>query len=58
MAKKVDRRKFNGGVGNSGRKKLTEGEKKQTLSFYVKGKHIKTAREKIQPIIDRLNAKN
>ena len=58
MRKKVDRRKFNGGIGNTGRKKLAPDQRKQTLSFYIKAKYADKAREKIQPIIDKLNAKN
>jgi hypothetical protein len=56
--KKEDKRVNNGGKREStGRKPIPEQEKKKTLSFYVKSKHIETARKLIQPIVDKLNKK-
>lgn len=55
---KIDKRKFNGGARpNPGPKPKAADEKKEYVYFYVKHKHVKTAKEKIQPIIDDLNSK-
>lgn len=42
---------------NSGRKELPDEEKKKSVIFYVKQKHISEAKRKIQPIVDELNKK-
>lgn len=56
--KKVDKRLNNGGKRKkTGRKPIDQSEKKKTLSFYVKNKHIEIARKLIQPIVDKLNKK-
>lgn len=55
---KDDKRKNNGGARpGSGPKPKPEGERKVTLSFQVKQKHVATTRPKIQIIIDKINAK-
>jgi len=59
MAKgKLDLRKNNGGKGNVGRKTMPFEERKQTLIFYIKAKHMDKARDLMQPIVDKLNSKN
>jgi len=54
----TDNRKKNGGsrIG-SGQKKLPDGEKKVTVSFQIKEKHVQIAREAIQKIVDEINNK-
>lgn len=54
---KTDLRKYNGGDRpGSGRKSLPDDEKKVTVNFYIKKKHIEKARKRIQPIVDKINA--
>jgi hypothetical protein len=55
---KQDKRKLNGGArAGSGPKPIDENEKKVTVSFYIKKKHVEAAKEKIQPIVDNINSK-
>jgi hypothetical protein len=55
---KTDKRKYNGGSGRgAGRKEIDPEEKKVVVPFYIKKKHIETAKKKIQPIIDKINLK-
>ena len=44
-----------GARDGAGRKSKPGAEKKVTVIFYIKQKHVETARAKIQPIVDRLN---
>lgn len=53
-----DKRKNNGGPRTgSGRPPVADNEKKVTVSFYIKSKHLAIARAKIQPIVDKINSK-
>jgi len=53
---KEDKRKNNGGARvGTGPKLKDEMEKKVTVSFQIKRKHIETAKAKIQPIVDKIN---
>ncbi len=55
---KTDNRKNNGGARpGSGPKEIDPAEKKEPVTFYVKAKHAKIAKAKIQPIIDKINKK-
>lgn len=55
---KQDLRKNNGGARpNSGRKIKMDEEKKVTVAFQIKRKHIEVAKTKIQPIVDKINSK-
>lgn len=54
----MDKRKNNGGAGRGqGRKPVDEMEKKVTVPFQIKRKHVEAAKAKIQPIVDRINKK-
>ena len=54
----IDGRKYNGGArAGTGPKLKDEMEKKVTVSFYIKRKHIEAAGKKIQPIVDKFNSK-
>lgn len=56
--KKIDNRKYNGGARpGTGPKPKVPDEKKVTVSFQIKRKHIEVAKAKIQPIVDRINLK-
>jgi hypothetical protein len=52
-------KKENRGGGNrgQGRKEIDPEEKKVAVPFYVKKKHVATAKEQIQPIVDKINNK-
>ena len=55
---KTDKRKFNGGARpGAGQPKLPDEEKKTPVAFQIKKKYIEKAREIIQPIVDKINAK-
>ncbi len=54
----MDKRKYNGGARpGSGPKPIDPEEKKVPVPFYVKRKHVKEAKGKIQPIVDKINKK-
>lgn len=55
--KKEDGRKNNGGIGDVGRKPMTEEEKKTPLTFYIVTSKHEEAKKKIKPIVDKLNKK-
>jgi hypothetical protein len=40
---------------NSGPKKIDPQEKKVTVAFYIKRKHVEKAKKKIKPIVDKIN---
>ncbi len=53
-----DKRKNNGGKrANTGPKTIDEMEKKVTVSFYIKKKHVEAAKAKLQPLVDKINSK-
>ena len=55
---KEDKRKNNGGARpGTGPKKLPPGEKKVTVPFQIKQKHVEKAKVKIQSIVDKINSK-
>lgn len=55
---KLDKRKYNGGARTgTGPKPIDPKEKKVMVPFYIKKKHVETAKKKIQPIVDKLNSK-
>lgn len=55
---KIDKRKFNGGARTgTGPKPKDEMEKKVTVSFQIKRKHVEAAKAKLQPLIDKINSK-
>lgn len=52
----MDKRKSNGGRRKgAGRLKLPPEEKKLSVTFQIKKKHVKTATEFITPYLDKLN---
>lgn len=54
----MDKRKYNGGARpGSGPKLKDEAEKKVTVPFQIKRKHVEAAKAKIQPIVDKINSK-
>lgn len=58
VLRRIDKRKYNGGPRpGSGRETIDPEEKKVPVPFYVKKKHIATAKEQIQPIVDKINKK-
>lgn len=58
MKSKTDKRKYNGGPRpGSGRDPIDPEEKKVPIPFYIKRKHIEMAKEKLKPIIDKINSK-
>lgn len=55
---KEDKRKMNGGARlGTGPKPKDEMEKKVTVSFQIKRKHVEAAKAKIQPVVDKINSK-
>ncbi len=53
-----DKRKNNGGARvGTGPKPIDEIEKKVTVFFYIKKKHVETAKAKLQPLVDKINSK-
>jgi len=55
---KEDKRKLNGGARiGTGPKLKDEQEKKVTVAFQIKRKHVKAAKVKLQPLIDKINFK-
>lgn len=55
---KEDKRKNNGGARlGTGPKPKDEMEKKVTIGFQIKRKHIEAAKAKLQPLIDKINSK-
>lgn len=40
---------------NSGPKKKDPQEKKVTVAFYIKRKHVEKAKAEIKPIVDKIN---
>jgi hypothetical protein len=46
-----------GARAGSGPKPIDENEKKVTVIFYIKKKHVEAAKAKLQPIVDKINAK-
>lgn len=54
----MDKRINNGGARpGSGPKPKDEQEKKVTVSFQIKRKHVEAAKAKLQPLIDKINSK-
>ncbi len=54
----IDKRKNNGGArSGTGPKLKNENEKKVTVSFYIKKKHVEAAKAKLQPLVDKINSK-
>lgn len=52
----TDKRKNNGGARpGSGRAPINPDEKKVTVIFYIKKKHIEKAKKQLQPIVDSIN---
>jgi hypothetical protein len=43
---------------NSGPKKKDPKEKKVTVAFYIKRKHVEKAKAKIKPIVDKINSQS
>lgn len=41
----------------SGPKLIDEMEKKVTVSFYIKKKHVEAAKVKLQALVDKINSK-
>lgn len=55
---KKDLRKNNGGARvGAGAKPKSEAEKRVTVSFQIKKKHVDNAKAKIQPIVNKINLK-
>jgi hypothetical protein len=50
-------KKHGGARPGSGRHPKPEEEKKVTVAFQIKKKHVEIAKEKIQPIVDKINSK-
>ncbi len=46
-----------GARAGTGPKPIDENEKKVTVSFYIKKKHVEAAKAKIQPLVDKINSK-
>ena len=58
MKKAKDNRKYNGGAREgSGRLPIDPEEKKVTVPFQIKRKHIAKAKTIIQKIVDEINSK-
>jgi hypothetical protein len=54
---KEDKRKLNGGARQgTGPKPKDEMEKKVTVSFQIKRKHVEAAKAIIKPLVDGINA--
>lgn len=54
---KEDKRKNNGGARlGTGPKLKDEQEKKVTVNFQIKRKHVEFAKAKLQPLIDKINS--
>lgn len=54
----MDKKPTRGGAReNAGRTALPDDEKKVTVSFQIKKKHVAAAKAKLQPIINRMNKK-
>lgn len=58
---KLDGRKSNGGPNRGGGRKkgkrlVSDKDKKQTVPFQVKAKHVEKAKLLIQPIVDEINS--
>lgn len=52
----ADNRKFNGGARKgSGQKALPVGEKKVTVSFQIKEKHVVEVKEILRKIVNEIN---
>ena len=55
---KEDKRKLNGGArAGTGPKPKDEQEKKVTVAFQIKRKHVEAAKAKLQRLIDKINSK-
>lgn len=55
---KEDKKKNRGGARiGTGPKPIDENEKKVTVSFYIKKKHVEAAKAKLQPLVDKINSK-
>lgn len=53
-----DKQKTRGGARiGTGPKPIDEMEKKVTVSFYIKKKYVEAAKAKLQPLVDKINAK-
>lgn len=53
---KNEKRNPRGGARpNSGPKKKDPQEKKVTVAFYIKRKHVEKAKAEIKPIVDKIN---
>ncbi len=54
----MDNRKNNGGARlGTGPKPKNPDDKKVTVPFQIKRKHVETAKAKIQPIVDKINSR-
>ena len=53
--KKEDGRKNNGGLGDVGRKAIPDDQKRKPLTFYIVTNKHEEAKQKILPIVEKLN---
>lgn len=53
---KEDKRKLNGGARlGTGPKLKDDQEKKVTVAFQIKRKHVASAKSELQPLVDKIN---